>query len=246
MATVRGIVPKTDAGYGKIQRAILQMRRDGEIPWRWITDSHRWMRKPTTWDSIDEVLESAAQAYRRALWTDSPYSVEVWVESESVAGVVFPITAKWDVPLYPLKGQTSDSFAWAAAQEYRLDDRQIVILYVGDHDPAGLEIETNLRAKLEEHAERDDFHWRRIACTAEQARELPGTPPKKHTWRAAVTGELRPWRGDAVEVEAVPPTELRAMIESAIVAYVDQNRLAALRMAEESEREILRRMAARP
>ena len=102
-ATTRGIVPKTKTGYRKVQRAILQMRREERIPWDWIVDTNRWMRKPSTWGSIEEVLTSAAAGYRRALWRDSIAAVEVWCESESVAGVLYPVTSKWDVPLYPIK-----------------------------------------------------------------------------------------------------------------------------------------------
>ena len=117
-ATTRGIVPKTDSGYVKVQRAILQMRRTGVMPWSWVVDSNRWMRKPATWNSIEEALTETANLYRRALWSEAATAVEVWCESDSVAGVLLPVTSRWDVTLYPIKGQTSDSFAWGAAQQY--------------------------------------------------------------------------------------------------------------------------------
>ena len=79
---------------------------------------------------------------------DADARVEVWCESESVAGVIWPVADEWDVPLFPIKGQTSASFAHAAAMTYRDDPRPVIIYYVGDHDPAGLEIEANLAHKL--------------------------------------------------------------------------------------------------
>lgn len=33
-ATLRGVVDKTDAGYDKVQRALVELRRGGVIPWR--------------------------------------------------------------------------------------------------------------------------------------------------------------------------------------------------------------------
>ena len=48
-ATTVGLVEKNIHGYVKIQRAILEMRRSGRIPWRWIVDTGRWSRKPKTW-----------------------------------------------------------------------------------------------------------------------------------------------------------------------------------------------------
>ena len=105
----RRLVPKSDNGYAKIQRAVKTLRETGRMPWSWIVDSSRWMRKPETWTSIDQMLADAASSYRRALWTDAAVNVEVWCESESVAGVLYPVTEEWDVPLFPIKGQTSDS-----------------------------------------------------------------------------------------------------------------------------------------
>ena len=96
---------------------------------------------------------------------------------------MFPTTSKWDVPLYPIKGQTSDSFVWSAAQAYKDDERDLVIYYVGDHDPAGDQIESNLHAKLIEHSGRDDIDFIRLACDAGDVAELGLTGiPKKSSW----------------------------------------------------------------
>jgi len=244
-ATTRGIVPKTDAGYVKIQRAILAMRRSGVMPWSWIVDTNRWMRKPTTWGSVEELLDDTASTYRRAMWRDSDVAVEVWCESESVAGVLYPVTAKWDVPLYPIKGQTSDSFVYGAAQTYRHDPRRLVIYYVGDHDPAGYEIETNLHAKLVQHSGREDIDFTRLACDSDDVDRLhlTGTVPKKNDYIDALTGQRMPWTGPAVEIEAISPPILRDWLDDWISDHVDPEALRLHKIAEDSERDILRRMA---
>lgn len=246
-ATVRGIVPKNDSGYRKIQRAVLHLRRTGRIPWDWIVDTNRWMRKPETWGSVEEALTDVATTYRRALWRDSSTAVEVWCESESVAGVLYPVTSDWDVPLYPIKGQTSDSFAYGAAQNYRNDPRSLVIYYVGDHDPHGYEIETNLHAKLVEHSGRADIEFVRLACNASDVEglSLPGTTPKKDSYRNALTGEHIRWHGPAVEIEAIDPPILRRWLGDWIGGHVDPEALRLTQIAEESERDILLRMAGR-
>jgi len=244
-ATTLGIVPKTDNGYTKIQRAVLDLRRRGLLPWEWVVDTNRWMRKPDSWGSVEEVLADAAASYRKALWRDSPTAVEVWCESESVAGVLYPVTAKWDVPLYPIKGQTSDSFAYGATQNYRNDPRELVIYYVGDHDPAGYEIETNLHAKLIEHSGRDDIEFTRLACDADDVDRLnlPGTPPKKTSYVDAMTGQRVPWHGPAVEIEAIAPPLLRRWLDDWISEHVDPEALRLHQIAENSERTILQIMA---
>lgn len=47
--------------YSKVQRAALDLRRSGEIPYSLIVDNTRLMRKPTTWDSLDSMLADAAR-----------------------------------------------------------------------------------------------------------------------------------------------------------------------------------------
>jgi hypothetical protein len=243
-AVSQGIVPKTQNGYVMVQRALMHLREIGVIPWTYIVDSSRWMRKPETWSSADELLFDVARTYRRSNWDDSDTRVEVWCESESVAGVIWPVTSQWDVPLYPMKGQTSASFAYAAAMQYRNDDRPVIIYYVGDRDPAGLEIEANLADKLCKYSGRVDMIINRLACTAEQVTELEliGGKPKKRTWNHPTYGE-QPFIGEAVEVEAIDAPILRELVADAVTSHLDQQALARTRAIEEQERELLLRMA---
>lgn len=243
-AVSQGIVPKTDNGYIQVQRALMHLRETGAIPWSTIVDSSRWMRKPETWGSLDEMLNDAAASYRRDLWRTADTRVEVWCESESVAGVIGTVTAEWDVPLFPIKGQTSASFAHSAAMEYRSDPRPVIVYYVGDHDPAGLEIEANLAAKLREHSGRADVQVIRLGCTSEQITDMKliGTKPKKTTWSHPVHGR-HPFDGLAVEVEAIDAPVLRELVSSAIIQHIDVEQYRLMRIAEKSERELLTSIA---
>jgi hypothetical protein len=65
-----GIVPKEESEYKFTGRLLLDMRRDGEIPYGWISDNTRWMRKPRTFNSVEEALRDTAATYRRAVWRD--------------------------------------------------------------------------------------------------------------------------------------------------------------------------------
>ena len=49
------------------------------------------MRKPRSWDSIEDALEDTARAYRRNLWTDANAYVEIWCEKDALAGVLFDV-----------------------------------------------------------------------------------------------------------------------------------------------------------
>ncbi len=93
-AVALGLVPKTESGYYKVQRALAEMRESGRMPYEWIVDSSRWMRKPDSWDDLAAALAEVAASYRKDLWRQNGVAVEVWCESESVAGVLLPVTGE--------------------------------------------------------------------------------------------------------------------------------------------------------
>ena len=64
------------------------MRRSGEIPYGWIADSTRWMRKPRSYTSLADMLRVTTETYRRALWDDQDAYVEVWCRAPD--GTVAP------------------------------------------------------------------------------------------------------------------------------------------------------------
>ena len=227
-------ITKDQSGYTKVQRAVLQLRRRGEISYSTIVDNTRWRTQATVWNSPEDVLRHNAANYRRNLWADSEYRVEVWVESDSIAGTIAAITNLWAVPMFVCRGQSSETFAHSAAEDWNNDlDRIPVVLYVGDHDPAGLEIETSLMEKLTRFSH-TSFAFVRLAVTWEQieAGDLPGTKPKKRY------GFPR-----AVEAEALPPQELKTIVDSSIGEYADHDQIRILEVAEKSEREIFLRLA---
>ena len=76
-ATVAGLIEKSESGYSKVQAQVLKLRREGKMPYRVIADATRYMRKPRTFDGIEDALQSTARLYRKALWSEE---VEIWVE----------------------------------------------------------------------------------------------------------------------------------------------------------------------
>src|SRR5436189_288181 len=52
----------------------------------------RWMRRPTTFGSVEEALADTVENYRKALWRRNPGYVEIWCEKDALAGVIHPVT----------------------------------------------------------------------------------------------------------------------------------------------------------
>jgi hypothetical protein len=229
-------IDKTDSGYNKVQRQVLNLRRAKRLDYQHIADLTQWMRKPRSFSSVEEALNDTARLYRKALWYEADSYVEIWCEKDALAGVIFPTTAKYDVPLMPTKGYSSETFCYEAIAQRGGDDRPYYVYYLGDFDRAGEDAARALKEKLTRFAEEDDIEiiFEQLAVTEEQIDRLglPTRDPKRKS-RAD-----KKWpHGRACELDAIPPDYLRGLVERAINLHLPQDQLAVLKVAETSERE---------
>ena len=162
---------KDDSGYRAIQRVGANMRKEGILPWEWITDSSRWQRKPRTYGGLADALTHMQQYYRRNVWLAQDNYVEIWLEKDALAGIFYPITAEWDVPLMVSKGFSSLTYVYDAAQTFKeeaLCGKECHIYYFGDYDPSGKDIGRDIRAKLVEYAPEAEVEFHEVAVLPEQ------------------------------------------------------------------------------
>jgi hypothetical protein len=238
--TVRGLLDKTEADYDKVQRAIVKMRRDGRMPYGWIVDGTRWMHKPQSFSSLEQAVQRTAESYRRAVWDDQPVRVEIWLEKQGLAGTILPVTAEFDVPLYVSRGFSSLTYLAEAAEDIEACGKPTFIYHLGDHDEWGRDAGAHIERELRRLAPSAKIHFERLAVTVKQIADLnlPTRPLKS-------AGKLRErfeaehgWTG-AVELDAIHPDTLRALVRDAIEQHIDFQQLEVLRVAEDQERRIL-------
>ncbi len=137
----QGVVAKTELEYkATVVRLLTEMRLAGAVPYHWIADNTRWMRKPRTEGSWQAALRRTAETYRRAVWDHQPDYVEVWLEKDALAGVVYAVTAELDVPLMVTRGYPSLSFLHTAAAAIAATGKPAYLYYFGDYDPSGVDI----------------------------------------------------------------------------------------------------------
>ena len=234
-ATVRGIIEKTEAGYGKVQRALVALRRNGEIPYHWIADNTRWQRKPRTFSGPQEALRQTAQFYRKDLWADHPEYVEVWIEKDALAGVVYEITDAYAVPLMVARGYASLSFLHEAGEFIESTGKDAFIYHLGDYDPSGVDAANKIEESLREFAPNTYISFTKLAVLPEQIEEwsLPTRPTKSTDTRA------KGFAAHSVELDAIPPDRLRGLVEYAIDKHLPARELEVLKAAEDSERALL-------
>lgn len=241
-----GAVEKTENGYRAIGRRLLALRRDRRVPYDWITDGTRYITKPPTHRDVDTMLADAAASYRRALWHGQDVEVHVFTEKDAISGVIYPATAAWDVPLGVLRGYASESFAFGMSQAILAAGKPVYVYQLGDHDPSGVDAWRDLQDKVRNFLGeatpngigRSFAIFERLAVTEDQIGEygLPTRPTKRTDTRAAG------FSGESVEVDAIPPSTLRALVGQAIVQHIDPRTHELTMEVERQERDLLSRI----
>jgi hypothetical protein len=185
-------------------------------------------------------LNWTAETYRRAVWDRMPVRVEIWSEKDAIAGILVDVTGRWDVPLMVVRGYSSLTYLYTAAEEAKAVGKPIHIYYFGDHDPSGLDIERFIQRELRGFSgAAAELHFERVAVTREQIIRLglPTRPTKTTDSRSKGFG------GDSVEVDALSPRMLRELTERCIRRHVEPRELAQITAIEREEREMLKSIA---
>lgn len=104
----------------------------------------------TGWDmgyeTIGGYMWRDPRNYYRNRWQDQPkHTTEVWLEKDTTAVLLRDVVSKWDCTFRIAHGGYGRAFLYRAAKELSEVAKPITILYFGDFDPKGLDIERAAR-----------------------------------------------------------------------------------------------------
>lgn len=150
LAEVKGLVPKCEKhGYGPVQRRLLALREDGRMPHGWITDNARMVRRQSRWSDPDGFLSEVAAHYRRDYWSESDVQVEIWLEKDALAGVLYPVVVnEFGLALHVTRGFSSITYLQEAADDIKADGRETYVYVLTDFDPSGISIYDTIQREL--------------------------------------------------------------------------------------------------
>ena len=158
----RAVIEKTEAAYKTLVHNLSIMRRAKQVPFEWLADNTRWMRKPTTYKSLADMLDRQTEFYRRELWGNQDAYVEIWLEKDALAGVLVEVTGEWDVPLMVTRGYPSLSFLHSAASFIAAKRKPTYLYYFGDFDPSGVDITRAVEEGIRELTPDADIVFERV------------------------------------------------------------------------------------
>ena len=203
--------------------ALTWLRERAVVPWSWIVDESRSL---DTWlhaESVADYLRDRLPEATINPWGDEPPPL-ILCESRATAGVLRAVVGEYVCPIAGTAGHCGGFLRTEVAPA--LVDNERRVLYLGDLDRSGDDIERNAVRVLEREAGRE-FDWRRLAMTDEQAGEI------EPIWKV----DGRDGRGhEAWEVEALGQARVIAIVRAALDEMLPEP-LADVREREARQRE---------
>jgi hypothetical protein len=192
--------PRVRTDRQNVSDALMRLRETRTISWDWISDETRSVSVWKYTSNIDDLVDSSLTAGRLDCWDDEPPPL-ILTESRSLKGVLERTAADYLVPIGATNGQTG-GFLYTDVIPLleEAEDRQV--LYLGDLDHQGGQIEDNTRRVLVRELGRD-LDWERLAITAEQVAERGLTPVQKADRRYRPARVADAWETEALGQETV-------------------------------------------
>jgi len=255
----RDIISNDQREYAKVGNLLTKGRMAGVVDWNAIEDRIRKPHIPYWVTGISDAINDTVQQYRLSRQDGQDVYIEVWVEKDALSGVLRRITEHYHINLMVNRGYSSTSAMYDAFQRFQAEDRPGIILYLGDHDPSGLDMIRDVKDRLEQFGmtffpaetliENPDlnegtFSIEHMALTKEQIDQYnpPPNPAKMTDSRAAdyvVEHGRTSW-----EVDALPPETLNKLVSDKIESLIDMDLFQDMLDKEKSDKkEISKRFA---
>lgn len=232
----RNIIENSIPSYKALGNLISEARLAGHIDWNSIRDtgSGRNLRSPTSWNTAEEIIEGASGQFKMDRWRNQPRRIEVWIEKESLIGVISRACSNLDVPYYSCKGHNSQTKAYDAAmrmQSYKEQGYDPLIIYLGDHDPSGLDISRDIDERFKLFM--GGVEVNRVALNIDQIREFNPPPNVAKTKDSRYEKYVKEFGKDCWELDSLDPTIMADLVTKTILENRDERRFEEAMQEEE-------------
>ncbi len=246
----RDFIPNSVKSYSNIGNLISNARLAGLIDWNMIEDRVRVAQSRYHWESPADILRASSRSYYRDHWADQDEYVEVWCEKDAVSNILQPVCERLDVTFMANRGYSSQSAMYEAylrLQERMDDDKEVSIIYFGDHDPSGIDMTRDIADRLGifMYGEGERFEKvERVALNMDQVKmyDPPENPAKSTDSRFA--GYVEEYGESSWELDALEPSVLSSLVEEAITAHLDFDKFEEVDVITEKHRRLIRAAAA--
>lgn len=233
----RDYIENTLRSYKNLGNLIDDARMAGLIDWDAIVDRTRNLQQNSHWDDAQHIIQSAAAGFKLDKWAEQPCRVECWIEKDALIGVIEGVCRQLDIPYFACRGYTSQSEMWAAGQRlkayYEESGQDPIIIHLGDHDPSGKDMTRDIEDRLRIFTEMNVEVYR-LALNWDQIQQYQPPPNPAKLTDSRADGYIAEFGYSSWELDALPPTVIRQIIENAVRGFRDED-LWNKAVAEEKE-----------
>lgn len=239
----RDFIPNNQRSYKNIGTLVSTARQAGLVDWEMIEDRNRETNVPTHWRNPAEIVESAERQFKIDKWKEQEYHIEVMVEKDALSGVLEPVCQQLDIGITANKGYCSSSTMYEIGkrlEQYFIHGKQVCIIYLGDHDPSGIDMTRDVRERLRMYSATTAIEVVRLALNWEQI-ELwnpPENPAKENDSR--FENYVKEFGHSSWELDAVEPAQLADLVRAAVEDRRDEDKWDDAILKEESMKSELR------
>jgi hypothetical protein len=242
----RDYIENTVQSYKRIGGIISDARDAGLVDWDAIEDRGRVPYLPPAWSNPAEIVKAAANQFRVDRWQGQENYVEVMVEKDALSGILRPVCSTWHVRFSANKGYSSSTAMYDAGQrllEQWNNGKSLNLIYLGDHDPSGIDMTRDIRERLYQYGEQIDISVTRLALNMDQVETWnpPPNPAKETDSRFA--GYRVEFGETSWELDAVEPQTLAGLVENHIRKLIDGKQWNKIAEEEKSMRDELLKFA---
>lgn len=241
----RDLLANNEKNYKRLGNTVSDARLAGLLDWDVMVDRTREAKMVSHWDGPGDIVNSCSEQFRLDTRADQDRYIEVWVEKEALAGVVVPVCLDLDVHSLVCRGFVSQSAMWQAARRYRAHDGQSgILLYLGDHDPSGIDMTRDIEDRLNDTFG-ESVIVLRIALTMAQIDEFNPPPNPAKVTDSRYNVYVENFGEECWEMDALDPRTLEGVIRTAVTENTDMAKQAKLIKKQTAHRRKLAAIAKR-
>lgn len=224
----KNVIANENRQYKKLSRVLTEGRMAGLVDWDAIEDRLRRPQNVYTVSGVKDALEDTARQYRLDRRVGQDTEIEVWVEKDAISSVLKRVTEKYGINILVNRGYGSvtavkdayDRFEWRIGK-----GRNVIILYLGDHDPSGLDMIRDINARVSEMLRYDgyagSFEIKPIALTMKQIKKYSPPPNPAKITDTRSPQYIAKYGAVSWEVDALPPEVLNEVLEKEVLKNLD-------------------------
>jgi len=258
----KGVIPNTRSAYKRLSTVLVNARKAGRYEWDFLEDKTRvvlgelkderfeddvverfekTLEETLSSLDIEEMIDETFDYLRPWItvdkWAEQPVVPEVWIEKEALASTIQSWLKDWDIPIRVNRGYSSWTFIYNNVKALRFTlqrHEKVIVYYLGDLDPSGVDIERFLKEALDYFGlDPEEVELKRLAVTSKQV-ERYGLPPRPEDAETLAKLENDPryraqrsfWeRAYIVELDALvayAPSEFRQFVREAVENLWDE------------------------